>query len=70
MAMANGGVSLERVSELGRWSGTEIDSVVLYCILVKNYLRDSTRLERESKRGLLGFIALDGLSLLCLVTVP
>ena len=39
MAMVNSGISLEKVSELGRWSGTET--------LVKNYLRDSTRLETE-----------------------
>ncbi len=46
MAMVNGGISLEKVSELGRWSGTET--------LVKNYLRDSTRLERE-QAGFAGF---------------
>ncbi len=42
MAMINGGVSLARVSELGRWTGTET--------LVKNYLRGSSKIELEQAK--------------------
>jgi hypothetical protein len=42
MSMINSGVSFERVSELGRWSGTET--------LVKNYLRDSSNVLKEQSQ--------------------